>query len=268
MHRIHNTFSVLRFSLLLTSTVLAVQIATAQQIPATPAQPPWVYPASGSTEDWGDISPEYALCATGLAQSPIDVPSTTSTEPHDLQFSYQPTVLTVENTPYSIQVDIEDGGGITYEGTTYTLKTLNFHMPAEHSVKGRTYAMELQLVHEDADGNPAIVSVFFQQQGGDALPLIPLWRLMRAMPPERRSVVGLQINGADFLPKDRSYFSYTGSLTTPPCTENVRWILMRVPLTMSLEQVSQFQRYYSASARPVQPLNDRDVTLHSDTPAG
>jgi carbonic anhydrase len=248
--------------------VLSVQIAAAQQAPATPTQLPWTYPTNGSPEAWGDIAPQYALCATGLAQSPIDVPTTTPTEPHDLKFDYQPTLLTVENTPYSIKVDIENGGGITYEGTAYTLKEFSFHMPAEHTVKGRNYAMELQLIHEDADGNPAIVSVFFQQQGGDALPLIPLWRLVRAMPPERRSVVGLDINAANFLPKDRSYFSYTGSLTTPPCTENVRWILMRVPLTMSQQQVTQFQNYYAASARQVQPLNDRDVTLHSDTPAG
>ncbi|WP_088893047.1 carbonic anhydrase [Leptolyngbya ohadii] len=219
----------------------------------------WGYTGDTSPEHWGELAPEFRICQTGQQQTPIDLTEAPVVEPDHLEIHYQPTSLHITHNTRTIQVNYAPGSHIVFQGETFHLKQFHFHHPSEHFVLGKPYDLELHLVHQSAAGKLAVVGVF-AQIGASHAALKPIWD---AMPPEPQTVeVKTSINAAHLLPTDRQFYEYRGSLSTPPCSEDVLWFVMAQPIEVSAEQVNQFAALFPHNARPIQPKGDR-IIKHS-----
>lgn len=220
----------------------------------------WGYAGDIGPAQWGDLSPAFAACKLGVSQSPIDLTSDIEAKPHDLVFRYGSTPLEIINNGHTIQVNYAPGNMLVSGGKQFTLVQFHFHHLSEHTVDGKPADMEMHLVHRDAAGNLAVVGVFLAAgQQNEALQ--PVWAHMPAAVGAARQVQGVTVNAADLLPADLSYYSYTGSLTTPPCGEDVRWYVLADPVEVSPVQIDRFAALYPDNARPTQPLNERTIYL-------
>ena len=162
---------------------------------------------------------------------------------------------------HNVQVNYDKGSSLTVNGQEYELVQFHFHTPSEHTFNEEAYGMELHLVHQNQEGEYAVVGVFIKE--GEENPLLAT--IFNNLPSEdgTKSVDDVTINAIDFLPPERSYYNYSGSLTTPPCTEGVSWYVLDTPIEVSEEQMNQFADLYTVNARPIQPLNERQVE-HSE----
>jgi carbonic anhydrase len=161
------------------------------------------------------------------------------------------------NTGHSIQVNLAAGGTVDLASGTYKIVQFHFHAPSEEKIDGHPYAMVAHLVHSDDAGKLAVVAVLFKE--GKANPTLA--KVFAVMPAKEGEKVALEggVNPADLLPARQDYYAYVGSLTTPPCTEGVRWQVLKQPVELSKEQLAAFRKLYPMNARPVQPLNGRKV---------
>jgi len=227
---------------------------------AQESHPHWTYVGATGPAQWGSLEKEYSACAVGRAQSPIDIRDTTA-KPADLppiDFHYKPSPLKIIDNNHTVQIDYEPGSFITANGKQYRLVQFHFHRPSEERLNGKRYPMVAHLVHKDAAGKLAVVAVLLAT--GPQNPLIKtLWN---NLPREKEIEVSLEqveINVADLLPKDKAYYTFIGSLTTPPCSEGVTWFVLKHPESISGDEVARFSKLYPMNARPVQPLNGREV---------
>lgn len=235
----------------------------AGSIAAQEAPPHWTYEGEEGPAEWGELSEDYALCSTGVEQSPIDILAPESGDLSDITFNYEPSALTIKNNGHTIQVDYAEGSSITVDGTEYFLKQFHFHHPSEHTLAGVVYPMEMHLVHADADGNLAVVGVMIREGAADNAAFDSVWANLPTETVEPTAIDGATVSAADLLPADHTYDTYSGSLTTPPCSENVKWMVLTTPIELSVEQIAAFTDIFELNARPVQPLNDRTVTQDS-----
>ena len=210
----------------------------------------WSYDGDTGPAHWGDLNPEYAACSTGKEQSPIDVDTVKEENLVNLAFDYHPSSVNIINNGHTVEAVYDPGSSFTVDGVQYDLKQFHFHAPSEHTVDGQYAAMEMHLVHENAEGKKAVVGILINQ-GTDATLAVP-----------EPGTTG-QINAADFLPSDQTTFRYEGSLTTPPCTEGVSWFLMIHPIQLSAQQIAAFTTIYNHNNRPIQSVNGR--TILADT---
>lgn len=212
----------------------------------------WSYEGEGGPGNWANLDQKNVACATGKRQSPIDIGDGIRVDLEGIKFDYRPTQFRIEDNGHTIQVNVADGSSISVMGRRYELKQFHFHRPSEERVNGRRFDMVVHLVHKDDDGNLAVVAVLLEK--GDAEhPLIQtLWNNMPLEPGMSLSP-STPIDLNKLLPETRAYYTYMGSLTTPPCTENVLWMVFKQPVVLSQEQVSVFSRLYKNNARPVQP---------------
>ena len=226
-----------------------------EAVPDEETRPHWGHEGSISPERWGSLDPDFAACSVGKRQSPIALASAESAELPRIAFDYRPSPISIRNTGNSIQVDHEAGSGITIEGSRYELQQFHFHAPSEHSVGRRWFPMEMHLVHARKDGALAVVGVFLEE--GAANPeLAPVLSSPPRTPGPARTVRGT-VDANHLLPRQRTTWRYRGSLTTPPCTEGVSWIIMTEPLSVSREQIAAHNAIFPNNSRPVQPLNGR-----------
>ena len=175
--------------------------------------------------------------------------------------AYRPAPLHIINNGHTIQVDYEPGSSITVGDRRYELKQFHFHHPSEEKINGKGYAMVAHLVHAAADGSLAVVAVLLDARSS-ANPLVArLWQYLPAQEGPEKTHDDVQIDATGLLPTDRGYYTFTGSLTTPPCTENVTWFVLKAPEPISQAQADAFGRIYQRDARPTQPLNGRDVLM-------
>jgi carbonic anhydrase len=219
----------------------------------------WGYEGDVGPENWGALSPDYALCGGGMSQSPIDLAELTESDLANITFSYQPSELNIVNNGHTIQVNYDEGSYIEVDGLRYDLRQFHFHAPSEHLVKGQPNDAELHLVHQSADGATAVVGLFLLQGAVENVSLAPVFDNLPAEEGPAQTI-DTQINADLFLPMGKATFRYSGSLTTPPCTEGVNWYLMTLPIEISAEQLAAFTGIIDGNNRPVQPLNDRIVT--------
>ena len=246
---------------------LLLSTASAQDATATPAPlPHWTYEGEEGPAHWGALDPRYAACGSGRAQSPIDIKGPLPVNLTDIGFNYTPSALAIFNNGHTIQVNYDQGSSITYNEDVYQLVQFHFHHPSEHTLNGVPFAMELHLVHRDAAGNLAVVGVMLRQGSATNDAYAAVFDHLPTTVSTAPGASDLKINAADLLPKDRLYTTYLGSLTTPPCTEGVRWLVLQTPVDLSAAQIEAFGKLFESDARPVQPLNNRD--LLSDTTAG
>jgi carbonic anhydrase len=220
----------------------------------------WSYEGETGPQNWGKLKPEFSACAIGKRQTPINIEdSATLHGPAEaLQFNYNPSSGSVVNNGHTIQVDLQGDNSMTVRGVNYRLVQFHFHTPSEEQVNYRASAMVAHLVHKSADGQLAVVAVLMD--AGQSNPVInTVWTYMPLDVNDRVRLPLESIDLNDFLPKDQRYYQFMGSLTTPPCTENVLWNVIKMPTQVSKEQIHLFQQLYPANARPVQPVNNRPI---------
>ena len=218
----------------------------------------WSYEGENAPYRWGDLKPDFAACKTGSRQSPIDIRNPLLSEVEPILFNYEDAPLKVTNNGHTIQVDYAPGSFILYGGVRYELLQFHFHTPAENRINGRVFDMAAHLVHRSAQGRLAVVAVMFTA-GREHSMLQPVWSAMPGTRDRTRERLDVAINARQMLPADPAYFSYMGSLTTPPCTEGVQWLVMKTPVEISREQIAHFTALYPMNARPLQAQNDRVI---------
>jgi len=207
--------------------------------------------------DWTKLG--YSECG-GKVESPINIETdkTIKTQLAPLLFNYASAPATVVNTGHTIQVNVQRGNTVEVNEAKLTLMQFHFHHLSEHKVNGTAYDMELHLVNQDSvTGNLAVVGVFLKQ-GATNTELASLFDNLPATKGQE-FVLSNNLNLDNLLPTNQKYYNYTGSLTTPPCTQGVDWFVMKTPLEVSADQINAFAKLYGNDARPVQPLNNRTV---------
>ncbi|MCH8839007.1 MAG: carbonic anhydrase family protein [Candidatus Marinimicrobia bacterium] len=220
--------------------------------------PHWSYAGETGPARWGTLSESYALCAGGRSQSPIDLTGAVIAPLPPLKFHYQSTDLDIVNNGHTIQVDYQPGSYLSADGQDYDLLQFHFHSPSEHTIDGLPYDMVAHLVHSNASGELLVVAILMEAR--QEHPLVQtIWGHLPEDEGLRSIPAGVSINVMDFIPLMSSYFTYSGSLTTPPCTEGVRWIVLDTPVKVSVAQVEHFNSFFPRSTRPVQPLNGRVI---------
>lgn len=220
----------------------------------------WGYEGKEGPEHWADLAAEYALCRDGKNQSPIDLVADFTVELPELIFEYHGTPLKETNNGHTIMLTVSAGNflEVPEKNWRYELQQGHFHSPSEHTIAGQSYPMEIHLVHLAEDGQIAVVGVMVEE--GEENPMLNrIWSFM----PEKvgeSTQSPLTVFEAGVLPPTRNYFSYDGSLTTPPCTEGIQWLVLRDPLTASAEQIARFkERVGPSTNRPTQPHNARMI---------
>ncbi|MCI4625148.1 MAG: carbonic anhydrase family protein [Candidatus Magnetoovum sp. WYHC-5] len=219
----------------------------------------WTYEGAEGPEHWGDLSPTYATCKIGKSQSPIDIPKVEAATETAIAFSYAQTPLKIINNGHTIQVNYSPNSTITINGKEYKLMQFHFHSPSEHTLMGESFPMEAHIVHATKDKELAVIGVLFKV--GAENPFIKtLWEHLPQKVDKEETVKGVNINAKQLIPTNTAtYYNYSGSLTTPPCSENVNWNVLQTPIEVSQEQVDKFVSLIGKNARPVQPINERDV---------
>ncbi len=218
----------------------------------------WSYEGECGPAHWGDLQPEFTACKEGKQQSPVDIGETSREKLEPVRFHYQADPLRIINNGHSIQVNCEPGSTATIDGKAYQLLQYHFHAPSEHTVAGSAYDMEAHLVHRGEEGELAVIGVFMKQ--GESNDLIrTLWDNLPAGTGNERAANSIRVQAENLLPDARDFYRYSGSLTTPPCTEKVLWIMMKEAIGVSGEQMSAFTALYPNNAWPVQPLHGRVV---------
>ncbi|WP_319422921.1 carbonic anhydrase [Pleurocapsa sp. FMAR1] len=225
-------------------------------------KPDWEYGGSNNPTHWSELSSEFKSCELGSNQSPINITTTQKGKAAAIEFDYHPSTVEVINNGHTIQANYEPGSTVKIDGQVYDLLQFHFHTPSEHEIEGKSAAMELHFVHKNKAGKLAVVGVMMD--AGAENPLIAsVWD---DIPTDNKAEKGnkITLDAAKLLPKDKTFVSYSGSLTTPPCSEQVSWNILSKPIEVSSEQIETFESIYSYNARPIQPLNGRSVELHED----
>jgi carbonic anhydrase len=218
----------------------------------------WDYGKAHGPNHWGDLKPEFGACKNGHRQSPIDIRHPQKADLPPIQFDYKPSPLHIIDNGHTVMINYIFGSSISVGDKKYALKQFHFHRPSEEKINGKAYEMVVHLVHESQDGNLAVVAVLLKE--GDDNPLVhKLWNDVPKEKEKEEVSNGVQINVGQLLPADRGYYTFPGSLTTPPCSENVMWFVLKHPVTVSHTEIKQFSKLYRHDARPTQPLYDRVV---------
>lgn len=238
-------------------------LAVALQVRAEDVHPAheshWSYAGEGAPEHWGDLKPEYITCKQGASQSPVNINSKIHTKQSNIEFSYDGKAADIVNNGHTIQVNLAPGSTITVNGKSYTLLQFHFHSPSEHTIDGKQAPMVIHMVHRSDDGQLGVIGVMVNV-GKENKALAPLWEKMPQTEGEKVTLDDLKLDLMQLLPNNTTYYSYTGSLTTPPCTEGVQWMVMKNRVNVSKAQLAAFTKLFPHNARPVQPLNGRKVT--------
>lgn len=221
-------------------------------------QVPWAYYGDKGPEHWGDLAPEFSACK-GERQSPIDLSGGQRLHYSPLSFRYRSTALSVHNDGHSLWVKTPPGSSMIAAGHEYQLTGFRFHAPGEHQINGVPADMELQLEHVDHQGQIAVVAVPMKAGRRMNSTLARIWDHLPGGRGQHFYGHRTGINPRFLLPSDKSYFTYVGSLTEPPCTEGVEWFVLAEPMEVDRTYVQRFLQAVGPNARPVQALNGRPV---------
>ncbi|MCL4165309.1 UNVERIFIED_CONTAM: hypothetical protein GTU68_062488 [Idotea baltica] len=222
----------------------------------------WGYTGKIGPEHWGDLSESWSTCSTGTSQSPIDIVFETPSKDNAITTNYNETGISVLNNGHTIQQNYDAGSTLKSGGGEYDLVQFHFHSPSEHTFNGEHFPLEVHLVHADKQGNLAVVGVMFEEGAANQV----VEKVWETMPDTANTTASSDqmLNAKNLLPKDMNFALYSGSLTTPPCSEGVRWHVVKQPLTVSDDQISKFKSILHDNNRPVLPLNGRKVETISN----
>lgn len=227
---------------------------------ATSTKAHFTYEGEEGPEHWGDLSSDYSLCKTGKSQTPINLDSSKSLKEEltPIEFNYNAVPLKLINNGHTIQVNYPTGSSVKVNGKVYNLLQFHFHTPSEHKIDNSGTEMELHLVHKSDDGQLLVVGILIKK-GAKNTVLQPIWDNFPTKEAVESSIENIKINATDLLPSDKKYFNYSGSLTTPPCSEGVNWFVLKNNIEVSEAQIKAFTDINKLSARPIQPTNDRVI---------
>ncbi|HAT29942.1 MAG TPA: carbonate dehydratase [Janthinobacterium sp.] len=238
------------------------RIARAAALTAAAAPAPvhgthWSYEGESGPDNWSRINSDWSKCANGARQSPIDLRDAMKVDLEQISFDYKPSSFNVIDNGHTVQVTVGGGNYITVRNHMYELMQFHFHRPSEERINGRGFEMVVHLVHKDAEGRLAVVAILLER-GKAQSTIQTIWN---NLPLEKNEVVApsILVDPTDMLPRKREYFTYMGSLTTPPCSEGVLWMVMKDPVQASAAQMALFSRLYPLNARPIQPSSGRVV---------
>ncbi len=218
----------------------------------------WGYTGEGAPEHWGALDPTYALCAAGANQSPIDLTGLIESELEPISFNYTGLVTEIVHNGHAIQAEYTAGSTMTVNGKIFTLKQFHFHTPSENLINGKHFPIEAHFVHADTDGNLAVIAVMYNI-GKENAELKKIWQQMPVEAGKKRGMAS-QVRANHMMPENKEYYRFNGSLTTPPCTEGVLWLVMKNPVSVSEAQVKQLAKALKhPNNRPIQPLNARPI---------
>ena len=219
----------------------------------------WGYGAEDGPAVWGRLDPAYALCAVGEHQSPIDIVGAIPAELPTIAFEYQPMVLRLLNNGHTVEVASTGENWIEVDGARFELAQFHFHTPGEHTLAGESFDMEVHLVHRNEEGALAVVGVFVR--AGGVHPVLDDLAGQLPEPGESRTLGDTLIDASDLLPGASRIFRYEGSLTTPPCSEGVRWFVLDTHIEISRAGLAAYEAVLGKNNRPVQPLNGRELLV-------
>lgn len=239
--------------------LLCVIALTALLLNTLAADIHWGYEGDAGPEYWGELSPDFALCADGRAQSPIDIRDASALDLVDIEFHYGESANKIFNNGHTIQVNVDAGSAIIYNGIRYDLLQFHFHAPSEHTIDGEAAPLEIHFVHQDPNsGNLAVVGILLVEGESENAAYAGVFNHLPAQVGEPEAM-GEPLSIAALLPDARAFYTYQGSLTTPPCSEIVRWLLLDDPVALSAQQIAAYRAIYDGNARPVQARGKRDL---------
>ena len=221
---------------------------------------PWSYTGPNGPEHWADLSKEFKLCGSGKEQSPINISGAKTANLPAIQFDYKPGSLEIVNNGHTILIKRTKDNTITIGEEQYELLQFHFHSPGENTVDGKASPMEIHLVHKSAKGQVMVLSVF-TKIGAKNTVLNTAWNHIPQQSGDRKKVASVNVNAVDLLPTDHSYYSFKGSITIPPCSEGIQWIVLKNPIEVSDEQIKRFSQVIGVNARPVQPVYSRTLYM-------
>ena len=232
----------------------------------------WSYTEDEGPAGWGDLSPAYSDCAEGMHQSPINIVTAEVAGEVSWSAAYGNTSLQIAHTEHvddildnghTIQVTVDEGSSLEVQGQTYSLAQFHFHAPSEHTVNGASLPMEMHLVHAADDGALAVVGILFEEVAEPNENMSKILANLPAAKGETNDVEGSGLALEEQLPTELAAYHYSGSLTTPPCSEEVQWLVLQDPVGVSAEQIETMSARIAPNNRPTQPLNDRTVMAAS-----
>jgi carbonic anhydrase len=243
------------------TTAVGLTAFTTAFVPASAEQRHhWSYSGEGGPSHWAELDAKNAACGEGKSQSPVNIRTqdVRRTSLPKLMFNYRSAPLHIIDNGHSVQINVERGSHLKFGDKRYELVQFHFHHPSEELINGKRSEMVVHLVHRDTVGKLAVVAVLLRAGQPNAT-VETLWSHLPKQKERQADFKHVVINPAGLLPTDRSYFTYMGSLTTPPCSEGVRWLILRSPSTLSKHELAVFAKLYPNDARPVQKLNGRQV---------
>jgi carbonic anhydrase len=239
---------------------VVLTLATLSCQSTSPPSTGWSYQGDTGPAHWGDLEPEFVLAKTGKHQSPIDVvpDEAVAAQLPELETHYHATTVNIINNGHTIEDDYTGGGYMEVDGHRYDLAQFHFHSPSEHTIDGKHSAMEMHLVHKDAQDQLAVLAVMINE-GAENSEFRRFGHCLPAEPGRADVEEDLLVDATKLLPPSLASYRYSGSLTTPPCTEGVNWIILQTPIQASQQQIKRFRTLYYGNNRPTQPLHARIV---------
>ena len=242
----------------------AARAKRAAVVKATPPPPPpvargthWSYEGDSGPANWSKINVDWAKCGNGSRQSPIDIRDGMKVELEQISFDYHPSSFNVVDNGHTVQVGVSGGNYITVQNRMFELQQFHFHRPSEERINGKAFEMVVHLVHRDAEGRLAVLALLLER-GAPQATIQTVWN---NLPLEKFETMQptILLDPAEMLPARRDYYTYMGSMTSPPCSEGVLWLVMKQPVQASPAQMALFSRLYPLNARPIQPTNGRII---------
>jgi carbonic anhydrase len=221
----------------------------------------WSYTEHGGPAKWGELEKEFATCKLGKHQSPIDIRGAKVADLPAIKFDYKPSPLKVIDNGHTIQVNYAPGSTIDVGGTRYELLQFHFHKPSEEKVHGKSHDMVIHLVHKDASGNLAVVAVLLDKGGAASATIDTIWKNLPKEKEKEAAIANVTIDATALLPASKAYYTFEGSLTTPPCSEGVKWLVLKAPVKVTDDEIAAFGKIYPKNARPIQPVNGRAIQV-------
>ena len=218
----------------------------------------WGYSGDSGPDHWAQLNPEYEECSKGHQQSPINIAHAKRANLPPIEFNYQPAALAVINNGHTIQVNYAPGSSINIGSKSYGLVQFHFHHLSENTIDGKHSPLEVHLVHKSSDGQLAVIAVLFDE-GSPNSAVTTVWNNMPKEEGPESKPAGVEVNVSQLLPEKHEYYTFPGSLTTPPCSEGVIWLVLSHKMTVSKGQIAAFAALYPDDSRPLEPLNGRKV---------
>jgi carbonic anhydrase len=218
----------------------------------------WDYSDKMGPSHWAELDKHNFMCSKGKNQSPINIIEADSTQLEKIEFKYSSSLKNIVNNGHTVQINLNPGSTVKIKNLSYELKQFHFHTPSENTINGKSFPLEAHFVHQNKDGDLAVIAVMFKTTGENKV-IATLWQALKEQQ-SKSNKTSLPGSALALLPDNKEYYRFNGSLTTPPCSEGVRWYVMKTPITVSKSQVEEFHHeIHHSNNRPVQQLNARMI---------